>query len=567
MANIKLLDLLLETLTKAKADYLDKDKIDRITFEEFKTLDTTKTFKYIELICYLYYELKISKDELNQVFSIAIEHLESKKVRYDIQKIKTKNDYEDFKSKVLDVKYTNSDLQKYKNHEGVEVVYEDKRVTVLHIKTMEAAIALGRGTAWCISYTDEEKNQFNNYISSDRLTIYILFDNTKPNSNNLSKLCVVVNKKNNIVEIKSKDQVYNGEEHRDYPESYLTDVLGLNLNIFKWVNTPYTPDIEYKDGLTLEIVTTKFPWLLDDDVLIYGSIIGYKNNKLIWYSGDWVDGTWKDGIWKDGEFTGIWKGGIFEDGMFNGKWYSGIFKGGRFWGKWYGGEWEGLKFEGEWLDPKRRKPLNIKEYKDGLTMDIIKFKFPWLLEEDVDIDDTILGYDKSTKKLIWYSGKWNSGTWKDGIWKDGAFFSKGIWEGGIFEDGMFNGKWYGGEWKSSNFYGKWLDPKNPKPLNVKEYRDGLTDAIVRKQFSWLLDDDTYFINAILGYKGNKLIWYNGDWNNGTWKDGTFEDGWFGGKWYGGIFEDGSFWGKWYGGEWKGGVFRGQWLDPNNPKPE
>ncbi len=453
MANIKLLDLLLETLTKAKADYLDKDKIDRITFEEFKTLDTTKTFKYIELICYLYYKLKITEEELNQVFSVAIENLESKKVRFEIQKIKTEKDYEDFKSKVLDVKYTNSDLQQYKNMEGVDVAYEDKRVTVLHIKTMEAAIALGRGTAWCISYTDEEKNKFINYIKG-QLTIYILFDNTKPNSNNLSKLCVVVDKNKKIREIKSKDQVYNGKEHKDYPESYLTDNLGLNLNIFKWIKPSILSFIkEFRDGLSLDIIKDKFPWLLDEDVNIEDAILGYDKStkKLIWYSGNWYRGTWEDGIWKKGGFSeyGIWNGGIFESGD--------------FYGKWYGGEWlENLnKFRGEWLDPRRREPLGISEFRDGLTMDIIKFYFPWLLEEDVKIVDAILGY--SGKKLIWYDGVWYKGTWVDGIWKKGYFRRDSIWKGGIFEDGDFYGKWYGGEWKGKYFRGEWLDPNNSKP--------------------------------------------------------------------------------------------------------
>ena len=351
---IKLLDLLQEGKRDAIIKFVDTGKISNGDFNELLKIDTTKTFKYIKLICYLYYELKITEEELNQVFSVAIENLESKKVRYEIQKIKTEKDYEDFKSKVLDVKYVNSDLQQYRNMEGVDVVYEDKRVTVLHIKTTEAAIALGRGTAWCISYTDEEKNHFNNYIKR-KLTIYILFDNTKPNSNNLSKLCVVVDKNKKILEIKSKDQVYNGEEHKDYPKSYLTDELGLKINIFKWVNVPYIPDIEYKDGLTYEILKSKFPWVLEEDVEIKDAVIGYKGNKLIWYDGHWIQGTWKDGIWKDGYFIGDM---YDEIDVYDSIWEDGIFEGGEFQGIWKGGEWKGGYFseDATWLDPNNPEP-------------------------------------------------------------------------------------------------------------------------------------------------------------------------------------------------------------------
>jgi hypothetical protein len=556
MANIKLLDLLQEGKRDAIIKFVDTGKISNGDFNELLKIDTTKTFKYIKLICYLYYELKITEEELNQVFSVAIENLESKKVRFEIQKIKTEKDYEDFKSKVLDVKYTNSDLQQYKNMEGVDVVYEDKRVTMLHITTMEAAITLGRGTSWCISYTDEEKNQFNNYIKG-QLTIYILFDNTKPNSNNLSKLCVVVNKNKKIIEIKSKDQVYNGKDHKDYPESYLTDNLGLNLNIFKWIKPSKLLDVkEFKDGLTDDIIKDKFSWLLEKDIVLSNLVIGQKGNKLIWYDGDWYKGTWEDGIWKNGTFDekGIWKDGIFEDGF--------------FWGKWYGGEWKGGRFRGKWLDPNNINPTYFKEFKDGLTLDIIKDKFSWLLEEDVELKDAILGYKDN--KLIWYSGDWFDGTWEDGIWKNGTF-NRGIWNNGVFESGDFYGKWYGGEWKAKEFRGEWLDSNNSKPIYIKEYKDGLTLDTLKDKFSWLLEEDVELEDAIIGYQGNKLIWYDGVWLEGTWKDGIWKRGIFGqdGIWEGGTFERGNFYGTWRGGKWLSNPnnFYGKWLDPNNPKPE
>ncbi len=609
---IKLLDLLQEGKRDAIIKFVDTGKISNGDFNKLLKIDTTKTFKYIELICYLYYKLKITEEELNQVFSVAIENLESKKARYDIQKIKTESDYDDFKSKVLNVKYTNSDLQQYKNMEGSEVVYEDKRCTVLRITTKKAAIALGKGTAWCISRTGKEKNEFTNYMKHSYV-LYFVFDNTKSNSNNLSKLCIVIDTNQDFVEIKSKDQSYNGKEHTDYPESYLTDNLGLKLGIFKWIDIPYVLDIEYKDSLTNEIAKSKFPWLFADTVSFQNAVIGYKEGKLIWYEGEWYAGAWMNGTFK-GSYFG--QSPDDDDGTPP---------------VWYGGEWEGGKFNGKWKDPNNTIPLNVKEYRDGLTYEIIKKKIPWLLEKDIKINDAIIGYQGN--KLIWYNGVWLEGTWKDGIWYDGWFngtwkggiwqlgyfygnwkdsknpkpgrlhilklkdgltydkikskfpwlldgevyinnaelgykgdklifykgdWNEGIWIDGIFKGRNFKGKWLGGDWGGHYFGGDWQDKDKIKPLSVKEYKDGLTYEIIKKKFPWLLEDDVKIEHAIIGYKGNKLIWYDGNWYRGTWKDGIWKDGNFYGNWKDGIWEFGNFKGEWEGGIFKDGIFTGEW---------
>ncbi len=453
MANIKLLDLLLETLTKAKANYLDKDKIDRITFEEFNTIDTTANKGYIEKMCEFYVKYEISKEDIIDMFTRVIDSKEEnptkhKELKNDIfNTIKSKKDFDNFKDKVLDFKFKIPNIQQYKNSENAELVYEDSRFVIFRVLNFEGACEIGIGTKWC--HADKSKNSYDEY--KDKAN-YMFFDNSYPKNNPKSGFALSVDKNGKIIELKSKDQKYKGEEHIDYPISYLTDNLGLDLKLFKYIKPSILLDIkEFRDGLTLDIIKDKFSWLLEEDVIIEEVILGYKDNKLIWYDGDWNEGTWEDGIWKKGNFSskGIWKGGIFENGYFE--------------GKWYGGEWKGLHFEGEWLDPNNINPTYFKEFKDGLTLDIIKDKFPWLLEEDVDIKYAILGYDKSTKKLIWYGGFWWGGTWEDGIWKKGDFRYRGIWKGGIFENGYFEGKWYGGEWKGKYFSGEWLDPNNPRP--------------------------------------------------------------------------------------------------------
>jgi hypothetical protein len=672
MANIKLLDLLLETLTDARTNYLDKDKIDRTTFEEFNTIDTTANKAYIEKMCQFYSVFEISKEDIIDMFTRVIDSKEEnptkhKELKNDIfNKIKSKKDFDNFKDKVLDFKFKIPNIQQYKNSENAELVYEDSRFVIFRVLNFEGACEIGIGTTWC--HADKSKNSYDEY--KDKAN-YMFFDNSYPKNNPKSGFALSVDENGKIIELKSKNQKYKGEEHRNYPISYLTDDLGLDLKLFKYIKPSILLFInEFRDGLTVSIIKDKFSWLLEEDVNIKDAILGYKDDKLIWYDGEWHSGTWVNGIWYDGFWSkGTWEDGIWKKGIFrkDGIWKGGTFESNNysyFEGKWYGGEWKGRNFKGEWLDPNNSKPLNVEEYKDGLTMDIITSKFSWLLEEDVDIVSAILGYDKSTKKLIWYSGIWEKGTWVDGIWKDGNFYGiwkggiwladpsnfygewkdlnnpkpinvkeyrdgltykivkdkfpwllkydvnvndpvigydkksnkliwydgdwekgtwkdgiwkrgifgqDGIWEGGIFEGVYFSGKWYGGEWKGKYFWGEWLDPNNSKPINVKKYRDGLTYEIVKDKFPWLLEDDVMTSDVVLGYDKStkKLIWYDGVWTKGTWVDGIWKKGDFmkDGIWKGGIFEDGGFYGKWYGGEWKGRYFSGEWLDPNNSKPE
>ena len=115
----------------------------------------------------------------------------------------------------------------------------------------------------------------------------------------------------------------------------------------------------------------------------------------------------------------------------------------------------------------------IKELKDGLTLEIIQTKFPWLLK--AIIKDAVLSITKTTKNLIWEDGIWIRGNWEDGIWIDG------IWEYGIW----FGGTWKNGTWKN----GTWMNG----------------------------------------------TWYGGTWEGGTWEGGTWDDDdWEGDTWKGGL---------------------------------
>ena len=62
------------------------------------------------------------------------------------------------------------------------------------------------------------------------------------------------------------------------------------------------------------------------------------------------------------------------------------------------------------------------EVPSGLTPDIIKRKYNWIL--NAIVDNAIIGQDDYG--FVWYSGSWIAGEWEDGTW--------------------YSGIWYDGEW-------------------------------------------------------------------------------------------------------------------------
>lgn len=244
----------------------------------------------------------------------------------------------------------------------------------------------------------------------------------------------------------------------------------------------------------------------------------------------------------------------------------------------------------------------IKELKDGLTLEVLKKKFAWVL--NAKIKDAILGIKGNS--LVWYNGVWESGKWIDGFWKNGVWKS-GDWVNGIW----YKGTWYKGTWKkkSTRPDNSWVDditwgikvmlkeqfdnitkkislkedvrPSiDPEPESVllkrygiKELKDGLTLVKIFRDFPWLLE--AKMKNAVIGTNtaGFYIIWYKGDWLDGEWKDGLWKSGtwskgiWRNGKWESGVWRNGEWrngtWkdGLWIKGIWKDGYFEGgKWLN-------
>jgi hypothetical protein len=293
----------------------------------------------------------------------------------------------------------------------------------------------------------------------------------------------------------------------------------LEGSIYKLVDVN-TKKYKFKlfDGLTLDIISNLYPWLLEAE--ISDALIGMDaNQNLIWYSGIWYCGrwfgssngktaTWVSGIWISGDwYGGIWKSNSIEDKLISISINNESNRTNSIWfdGRWYDGTWEnGTWYNGRWYDG------------------------------------------------TWKNGDWFNGIWNDGHWLDGRFIG-GIWVLGTWYNGIFNtdnkpsywidGNWNGGDFENGIWYNGVWDQKNGKKsrFGVKSYNSRTSTWHAGK---WIVGDFHSRLN--LNDNGqpdvaddHKLsIWRTGLWLSGNWYGGiAYNIDFRSGNWYGGILDD------------------------------
>jgi hypothetical protein len=156
---------------------------------------------------------------------------------------------------------------------------------------------------------------------------------------------------------------------------------------------------------------------------------------------------------------------------------------------------------------------------DGLTINDLIVRYPWILE--AEISDALIGLVDD--ELTWYSGTWECGRW-------------------------FEGRWVSGYWLSGDFYGGTWDSK----------------MIVDKKISVEIADKNTINTKSIWFKGR---WFGGEWNGGIFRSGRWYEGSFNqGEWLDGIWNNGDFNnGKWKGGIWiKGNFNNGIFNTDNKP---
>jgi hypothetical protein len=197
---------------------------------------------------------------------------------------------------------------------------------------------------------------------------------------------------------------------------------------------------------------------------------------------------------------------------------------------------------------------------DGLTIDIVKRKYIWLL--NAIVENAIIGQDDYG--LVWYSGNWLAGEWEDGTW--------------------YSGIWYDGEWKNGKFYSYRFDTRQ---LLLRNKRVLEKDNPIYSQFRNGIWRRGEFFNGYFGPEVNILDWdyqakvdlifsatrwesgtfYNGVFRNTVWlqspgQKSIFKNGiFYNSEWLNGTFLNGTFQGyMWWDGNFTGGDFIfGQWI--------
>jgi hypothetical protein len=165
--------------------------------------------------------------------------------------------------------------------------------------------------------------------------------------------------------------------------------------------------------------------------------------------------------------------------------------------------------------------LRIRKLEDRLTMDMLKSRYPWVLE--ANIENAVIGLDNDG--IVWYNGIWHDGAWKDGKWLKGTF-AGGTWGRGEFYGGTFTGEtWKSGEfwrgtfngrtWEGGNFYGGTFAGQT---WEIGWFHGGTFAGGIWKDGRWYQDGQNWWTKHPTSgtlYKEDNIIWESGKWKGGT----------------------------------------------------
>ncbi len=262
------------------------------------------------------------------------------------------------------------------------------------------------------------------------------------------------------------------------------------------------------DGLNIETVSLRYPWLLEAEVS--GAVIGLDEKadlqwyKGIWEGGRWFGGTWISGTWKMGDwYAGTWNSKMIKDKKISieiDKTSSDEFQSTWHTGRWFGGTWN----DGTWISGR---------FYDG----------------------------------DWNAGVWNSGTWNDGTWNGGRFIG-GIWVAGTWNGGIFNtdgdssywidGVWNGGDFENGMWYnGSFESKRAASRFGTKAYNSRTATWHGGK---WISGSFFSSLGSIpdVSETHKYSIWHTGQWMSGDFYGGiAYNIDFKSGTWHGGILED------------------------------
>jgi hypothetical protein len=195
-------------------------------------------------------------------------------------------------------------------------------------------------------------------------------------------------------------------------------------------------------------------------------------------------------------------------------------------------------------DKFRLVDVDMEKYRfrmiDGLNIETISVRYPWILEAEVS--GAVLGLD-ADNSLVWYKGIWEGGRWFGGTWMSGT------WK---------YGDWYAGTWNSKTM----KDRKIAIEIDENSSDEFQSVWFTGRWFDGTWNNGTWANGRFYDGEWNAGVWNNGIWNDGIWNGGRFIGGiWVEGEWNGGIFNTDNEPAYWLDGDWRGGDFEnGMWYN-------
>lgn len=193
-----------ESLKGARKKY--KGLIDIDTFAKFANADFSKSYKYVEKICEIFYNNDIEADEVISIF-LEYQDLEKYIIGVDITKLSL--------DEILDViddakiKKMTSNSVKRKTLKNKSLIYENDYARVYHIKTFNDCEIHGKGTGWCIALNRSQFNLYNNEYD-----IYVIYDLKRDVTDKFRKVCYLINDDNEM--IVDSNNIHYFSDRKDY---------------------------------------------------------------------------------------------------------------------------------------------------------------------------------------------------------------------------------------------------------------------------------------------------------------------------------------------------------------
>jgi uncharacterized protein YqgQ len=208
-----------ESKASAKRRFLNTNKIDKETFDEFVKMDPSPNFKYVEKLIEFHLKDKVEPFELSSAIETYHELENRNLINADIQRLS----YEEFDSLITQALKRKKEIDKEKKETSeVEVILDNDDFLIIVPQTIESSCKYGSGTRWCTAA--KKDNYFKSYVYNQGVTLYYIIDKNRSHSKTYSKIAVAVYED-------ERRLVYNAND-TEIGMHYVMNELGLDENIF-----------------------------------------------------------------------------------------------------------------------------------------------------------------------------------------------------------------------------------------------------------------------------------------------------------------------------------------------